>query len=122
MSCMWSGRMVSPDLDFFTTIDRSWSGESASAGVRLSRMNLAELAGETGLGDASGLAVRAGASSLPPFIAAPAEEGLECGTAEPWCTGGYLAPSGEAVAGVGGSVAGLLAGGGGEVEPAFSSS
>ena len=37
----------------------------------------------------------------------------------PWCTGGYLAPSSEAVAGVGDSVAGLLAGGGEEVGPAF---
>ena len=62
---MWSGWMVPPDLNFFTPVDLSWSGEFASAGVRLSRMNLAELAGEAGLGDASGFAVRVGASSLP---------------------------------------------------------
>ena len=41
---------------------------------------------------------------------------------EPWCTGGYFAPSSEAVVGVGDSVAGLLAGGGEEDCPAFSSS
>ena len=37
---------------------------------------------------------------------------------EPWCTGGYFAPSVEAVAGV----AGLFAGGGGESGPSFTSS
>ena len=69
--------MVSPDLDFFTPVERSWSGESASAGVRLSRMNLDELEGEAGFGAASGAAARAGTISLPLFDRSPTDEGLE---------------------------------------------
>ena len=41
---------------------------------------------------------------------------------EPWCTGGYFAPSVEAAAGVGDSVAGLFAGGGEESGPYLPSS
>ena len=41
---------------------------------------------------------------------------------EPWCTGGYFAPSVEAAAGVGDSVAGLFAGGGEESGPSLLSS
>ena len=119
---MLSARLGSPDLDFFTPVVRSWSGESASEGVRFCWMNLDSLVGEAGLGDESGFADLVGASSLPLLIWEPAEEGLECGTVVTWCIGGYVVSSMEADVGVGDSVAGLLAGGGEEVVPVSSSS
>ena len=77
MSCKLSEWILSLDLDFFTPVLWSWSGESASAGVKLSRMNLDELEGE------AGFAALSKTFSFPLLIGAPTDEGLEWGTMEP---------------------------------------
>ena len=85
---MLSSSLRSPDLDFLTLVMRSWSGESVSESVKLSRMNLEALVGEAALGDTSSLADLVWVGSLPLLIGAPTEEGLECWTVGPWCKGG----------------------------------
>ena len=77
MSCRLSEWILSLDFDFFSLVLLSWKGESASAGITLSRMHLDELEGEAGF---------ASLSKPRPFlffIGAPTDEGLEWGTIEP---------------------------------------
>ena len=65
---MLSSGLGSPDLDFFTLVVRSWSGESASEGVKFSRMNLDALVGDADLGEESAFADLVGARPLPLLI------------------------------------------------------
>ena len=62
---------------FSNLYDSLRSGESASASVRLSRMNQDELESEAGFEAGSGFAARARTVSLSLFIGAPTDEGLE---------------------------------------------
>ena len=63
--CTWLlklfGQVVGYDLDFFTPVLTSWSGQAACEGIKLSRIN------RTGLGGKAGFAALSETVSLPLF-------------------------------------------------------